>query len=124
MTDQSLTYTLINVSKAIEDSLRNNMALAKKIVDKIWTYAQKVGYEKLKIMDFCGTHEWTVTHFGLRSLMPPNIELVAGPGWVVMGMLKMAGGAFLAFAALQFEVGAQRAAEPTQMFLAGFHQVM
>src|SRR3989344_4345883 len=50
--------------------------------------------------------------------------LVAGPGWVVMGMLKMAGGAFLAFAALQFEVGAQRAAEPTQMFLAGFHQVM
>jgi signal transduction histidine kinase/CheY-like chemotaxis protein/purine-cytosine permease-like protein len=50
--------------------------------------------------------------------------LVAGPGWIVMGMLKMAGGAFLAFAALQFEVGASRAAEPTQMFLAGFHQVM
>ncbi|MDB5848772.1 MAG: hybrid sensor histidine kinase/response regulator, partial [Rhodoferax sp.] len=50
--------------------------------------------------------------------------LVAGPGWVVMGMLKMAGGAFLAFAALQFEVGASRAAEPTQMFLAGFNQVM
>ena len=50
--------------------------------------------------------------------------LVAGPGWIVMGMLKMAGGAFLAFAALQFEVGAHRAAEPTQMFLAGFQQVM
>lgn len=49
--------------------------------------------------------------------------LVAGPGWIVMGMLKMAGGAFLAFAALQFEVGADRAAEPTQMFLAGFTQV-
>ena len=49
--------------------------------------------------------------------------LVAGPGWIVMGMLKMAGGAFLAFAALQFEVGAHRAAEPTQMFLAGFTQV-
>jgi len=50
--------------------------------------------------------------------------LVAGPGWIVMGMLKMAGGAFLAFAALQFEVGTHRAAEPTQMFLAGFQQVM
>ena len=49
--------------------------------------------------------------------------LVAGPGWIVMGMLKMAGGAFLAFAALQFEVGVHRAAEPTQMFLAGFQQV-
>ncbi|MFZ4289528.1 ATP-binding protein [Variovorax sp. HJSM1_2] len=50
--------------------------------------------------------------------------LVAGPGWIIMGMLKMAGGAFLAFAALQFEIGAQRAAEPTQMFLAGFTQAI
>ena len=46
--------------------------------------------------------------------------LVAGPGWVVMGMLKMAGGAFLAFAAMQFEVPPERSTEPTQMFLAGF----
>jgi signal transduction histidine kinase/CheY-like chemotaxis protein len=50
--------------------------------------------------------------------------LTAGPGWIVMGMFKMAGGAFLAFAALQFEVGVQRATEPTQMFLAGFTQAL
>ena len=50
--------------------------------------------------------------------------LTAGPGWIVMGMLKMAGGAFLAFAALQFEVDVRRAAEPTQMFLAGFTQAV
>lgn len=50
--------------------------------------------------------------------------LAAGPGWIVMGMLKMAGGAFLAFAALQFEVAAHRATEPTQMFLAGFTQAV
>ncbi|QCB47503.1 ATP-binding protein [Hydrogenophaga sp. PAMC20947] len=50
--------------------------------------------------------------------------LVSGPGWIVMGMLKMAGGAFLAFAALQFEIAPERAAEPTQMFLAGFAQVV
>ena len=46
--------------------------------------------------------------------------LVTGPGWIVMGMLKMAGGAFLAFAAMQFEVPPERTTEPTQMFLAGF----
>jgi len=46
--------------------------------------------------------------------------IVAGPGWIVMGMLKMAAGAFLAFAALQFHVEPHRAMEPTQMFLAGF----
>ncbi len=38
------------------------------------------GLDHVKIMNFCGTHEWTITHFGLRSLMPENIELVAGPG--------------------------------------------
>ncbi|QHI98538.1 response regulator [Xylophilus rhododendri] len=50
--------------------------------------------------------------------------IVAGPGWVFMGMLKMAAGAFLAFAALQFQVDPHRAAEPTQMFLAGFTQAV
>jgi len=50
--------------------------------------------------------------------------LIAGPGWIVVGMLKMAGGAFLAFAALQFEVDARHATEPTQMFLAGFTQAV
>lgn len=50
--------------------------------------------------------------------------LVAGPGWIVMGMLKMAGGAFLAFAAMQFGMAPQRAIEPTQMFLAGFTQTL
>jgi len=50
--------------------------------------------------------------------------LISGPGWIVMGMLKMAGGAFLAFAAMQFEVPPERTTEPTQMFLAGFSQAI
>ena len=46
--------------------------------------------------------------------------LVAGPGWIVPGMVKMLGGAFLAFLALQHEIPVDRAAQPTQMYLAGF----
>jgi signal transduction histidine kinase/CheY-like chemotaxis protein len=46
--------------------------------------------------------------------------LVAGPGWIVPGMLKMMGGAFLAFLALQHEIPVEKALEPTQMYLAGF----
>lgn len=38
------------------------------------------GLGVVKLMNFCGTHEWTTVHFGLRSLMPPGVELVAGPG--------------------------------------------
>ena len=46
--------------------------------------------------------------------------LLAGPGWIFLGMLKMLGGAFLAFLVLQQELPLARAIEPTQMYLAGF----
>lgn len=49
--------------------------------------------------------------------------LVAGPGWIVPGMLKMLAGAFLAYLALQREVPVAHAVEPTQMYLAGFSEV-
>lgn len=49
--------------------------------------------------------------------------LLAGPGWIVPGMVKMMGGAFLAFLALQREVPVSQAMEPTQMYLAGFSEV-
>jgi len=34
----------------------------------------------LKICHVCGTHEWTITHYGIRSLLPKNLEVIAGPG--------------------------------------------
>ncbi len=52
--------------------------LAKRVAEKIRTLAPKK--DNVKICHICGTHEWTITHFGLRSLLPPNIEVIAGPG--------------------------------------------
>ncbi|MDP1790784.1 MAG: hybrid sensor histidine kinase/response regulator, partial [Methylibium sp.] len=49
--------------------------------------------------------------------------LVAGPGWIVPGAIKMLGGAFLAFIALQHQIPTDKAIEPTQMYLAGFSYV-
>ncbi len=49
--------------------------------------------------------------------------ILAGPGWIVPGMLKMLGGAFLAFLVLQSQLPASKAAEPTQMYLAGYAYV-
>ncbi len=34
----------------------------------------------IKLMHVCGTHENTISRFGLRSLLPKNIDLIAGPG--------------------------------------------
>lgn len=36
--------------------------------------------DPLKLCHVCGTHEWTITHSGLRSLLPENVSLIAGPG--------------------------------------------
>jgi hydrogenase expression/formation protein HypD len=38
---------------------------------------RKPGY---KIMHVCGTHEHTISRWGLRSLLPEGIEVIAGPG--------------------------------------------
>ncbi|CAG2131251.1 Sensor histidine kinase RcsC [Cupriavidus campinensis] len=46
--------------------------------------------------------------------------IAAGPGWIILGAAKMAGGAFLAFVVLQAELPIAHALEPTQMYLAGF----
>jgi hydrogenase expression/formation protein HypD len=61
------------------ESLRfRDAALAKRVVEKIRRLASK--QETVKICHVCGTHEWTITHFGLRSLLPTNVEVIAGPG--------------------------------------------
>ncbi|MEN3951789.1 ATP-binding protein [Iodidimonas sp. SYSU 1G8] len=48
----------------------------------------------------------------------------AGPGWVVPGMIKLLAGSFLAVLALNAGVAFESAAEPTQMYLLAFTQVV
>jgi signal transduction histidine kinase/CheY-like chemotaxis protein/purine-cytosine permease-like protein len=49
--------------------------------------------------------------------------LVGGPGWVLPGVLKMLGGAVLAYLALSHMVPADRAVDPNQMYLAAYEYV-
>ncbi|HEV2612636.1 MAG TPA: ATP-binding protein [Noviherbaspirillum sp.] len=49
--------------------------------------------------------------------------IAAGPAWIVLGALKMLGGALLAFLAIQHEVPIDAAMEPTRMYLVGFSYV-
>ncbi len=70
------------IDRAIKELYERN-PLSKQVVEKIHELANRLeslGYSRIKIMNFCGTHEWTITHYGLRSLMPRNVELIAGPG--------------------------------------------
>jgi len=49
--------------------------LTREIVERIENIAQPV-----KIMHVCGSHEHTIMQHGIRTLIPPEVEVVAGPG--------------------------------------------
>jgi hydrogenase expression/formation protein HypD len=51
--------------------------LAKGLAEKIEKLAAG---RDIKIMHVCGTHEYTITKSGIRSLLPPNVKVVMGPG--------------------------------------------
>lgn len=49
--------------------------LAKKIAQKIKEHSATLNF-----CHVCGTHEYAITKYGLRSLLPENIRVTAGPG--------------------------------------------
>lgn len=51
--------------------------LALEISKKLKRHAPK---ENVKFCHVCGTHEWTITHYGLRTLLPKTLDVIAGPG--------------------------------------------
>ncbi len=59
----------------INNTLKNK-DLIKSLVKKIQGYNEK----PIKIMEVCGTHTMAIAKYGIRSLLPKNIELISGPG--------------------------------------------
>jgi len=49
--------------------------------------------------------------------------LAGGPGWVLLGVVKMLGGALLAYLAIMHAVPPERAVDPNQMYLAAYEYV-
>ncbi|MBC7435087.1 MAG: response regulator [Bdellovibrionales bacterium] len=49
--------------------------------------------------------------------------IAGGPGWVLLGVVKMLGGAFLAYLAIKHMVPLDRAVDPNQMYLAAYEYV-
>ena len=53
----------------------------KEIARKVCNLIRKLSpKENIKFMHVCGTHEQVITKFGIRSLLPDNIEIIPGPG--------------------------------------------
>ncbi len=59
------------------EHIKNNQS--KSILSQITEISGKIGAE-ISIMEVCGTHTVSIARHGIRSLIPPNIRLVSGPG--------------------------------------------
>lgn len=55
-------------------------AYSRQLLDAIETKCSELQGRPIRIMNFCGSHEHTINHFGLRGLLPNNLNLVSGPG--------------------------------------------
>jgi len=60
-------------------NLLKSKAFTRKIIDKINLYLKEIK-KPIKLMHVCGTHEHTISKYGLRSLLPDSLEIVSGPG--------------------------------------------
>jgi hydrogenase expression/formation protein HypD len=50
--------------------------LGKKLLEKI----HRNSHKRIRLMEFCGGHTVAIFKHGLRQLLPPNIEMLSGPG--------------------------------------------
>lgn len=48
------------------------------LLDKIGKYSDKTG--PVRLMEICGTHTMAIARSGIRSILPPNVQLLSGPG--------------------------------------------
>jgi hydrogenase expression/formation protein HypD len=65
---------VILISKT-DPFLENPVEIQKKLVASI-----AADPKPARIMHICGTHERTIAKYGIRSLLPPEIEVLSGPG--------------------------------------------
>jgi len=71
----------LNARKILQPFYRKEYtkAIAKKI-HKLAKELKQTGLDEIKIMHVCGTHEHTITYYGIRYQLPEMINLIAGPG--------------------------------------------
>lgn len=74
---------MADLSARMDVVFRRNPRAALRIADLMRKYVERLrprGKVVVRVMNFCGTHEWTTVHYGLRSVIPKEVDMVAGPG--------------------------------------------
>ncbi len=54
--------------------------IAKRLAQEIVRLSARIGDPQLKLMEVCGGHTHTIFKYGIEDLLPPNIQMIHGPG--------------------------------------------
>lgn len=57
----------------------SDQKVATALTERLTRRAQSLG-RQVNLMEVCGTHTVAISRFGLRSLLPPSVRLISGPG--------------------------------------------
>jgi len=71
------------IVKDLQDFYRSTVATdaySRQLLDAIEVKSNELQGRPIRIMNFCGSHEHTIHQYGIRDLLPNNIELISGPG--------------------------------------------
>lgn len=61
------------------DEFRNPDTAAA-LVSEIQNISTRISDKKIRIMEVCGSHTMAIGRYGIRQLLPENIDLISGPG--------------------------------------------
>src|SRR5215510_750879 len=54
--------------------------IAKRLAGEIVRLSARIGDPPLNLMEVCGGHTHTIFKYGVEDLLPPNIQMIHGPG--------------------------------------------
>ncbi len=53
---------------------------ARRLAQRLAALVAEIGRERVCVMHVCGTHEQAIAKFGLRAALPPQLDVIMGPG--------------------------------------------
>jgi hydrogenase expression/formation protein HypD len=72
--------SLLSLSESVRQVKFRDPALARRLAETIARVTDEVGHSPVSVMHVCGSHEQAIARFGLRAVLPKNLNVIMGPG--------------------------------------------
>ena len=72
--------TDVDVAEAAQRLRFRDPGAAARLASRLERLVAEIGREPIRLMHVCGSHEQAIARFGLRAILPREIDLIMGPG--------------------------------------------